>query len=266
MKLAFGTDWHLDAMNFDARVDFLKKVNSLDVDGIIVSGDIGCSYHLENFLVTINNLIDKPFYFVHGNHDFYGSSFHETREKTIELTSELERVHWLESRPVRLTPTAAIFGVDGWYDGGYGNYFFDQGYEFQMLDFDLIKELKFKNKEERLKTFETFAYIGANGIRRELPKLLEENDLVIFATHVPPFVSLCRHNGQPTNDNSLPFFASRAIGEALIEVKDKYPDKELLVLCGHTHDEATLTVGNMNCICAPARYGRPAIYTTIEIK
>lgn len=263
MKLAFGTDWHLDFLNFENSVAFLKKINTLNVDGIILTGDITTGIYLKEHLSIMNRLVDKPIYFIHGNHDFFGSSFWEIRDISFELSRELEKIHWLECKSIQLTNKTAIFGVDGWYDGGYGDYFFSK---FELMDFDLIKELKFKTKEERLKVFEMFADIGASGVRRELPRLFEKNDLVILATHVPPFTRLAKHNGNPTSNDALPYFCSRIIGEAIIEVKDKYPKKELLVLCGHTHSEAKFSLDNMNCICAPAKYSNPSIYTTIEIK
>lgn len=265
MKLAFASDWHLDFLNHDKRIAFLKSVSELDVDGIIVAGDISTGNELEKHLVEINRFFNKPFYFVHGNHDFFNSSFYEVRDRSFELTQDLDLINWLECKPVQLSNNVVIYGVDGWYDCGYGDYFFPK-FDFQMLDFDLIKELKHKTKEERLKVFEVFANIGANNIRRTLPKLLEENKTIILVTHVPPFTKLSKHMGKQSDVYALPYFCSKVIGEAIIEVKEKYPDKELIVLCGHTHDEAEFSLDNMFCMCASANYSVPSIYKIIEVK
>jgi len=262
MKVAFGTDWHLDFLSFNDRRIFLKEMNNFDVDAFIISGDISVSHYLEEHLTEINNLIDKPFYFVNGNHDFFGSSFWDVRDKVRKLSIDLKNVHWLEYKSVQLTNKTAMLGVDGWYDCGYGDYFFSG---FEMMDFNHIKEFKFKNKEERLKVFQFFAEVGSSNIRRDLPKILENNDFTILVTHVPPFKRLCKYNGKQTNNKAIPYFCSKIIGDAIIEVKDKYPNKELLVLCGHTHNEATFSINNMNCICASAKYGNPGIYSIIEI-
>jgi hypothetical protein len=44
-----------------------------------------------------------------------------------------------------------------------------------------------------------------------------------------------------------------------------YPNKELLVLCGHTHFESDFELDNIQCKCAEIKYSKPSICTVIEI-
>jgi len=262
MKLAFGSDWHLDHLEDEQLIAFLKTVEDYDADAVIVSGDISEGKTLENDLISINNILTKPFYFVHGNHDFYYRSYYDIREQSKLTVEYLQRINWLELKSIQLKNKVALCGCDGWYDGGYGDY---NKSPFKLYDFSLIDELKFRNQQERLKAMEAFADVGAAHIRRVLPELLAENDLVIFVTHVPPFREVCKYKGVPTDVFALPFFSSKIIGTALLDVARRFPKKEILVLCGHTHDEASFKFENINCVCASARYGSPSIYTTIEI-
>ena len=43
------------------------------------------------------------------------------------------------------------------------------------------------------------------------------------------------YQGQPSNDDYLPHFASKIAGDIMRAVMQKHPTCKLLVLCGHTH-------------------------------
>src|SRR3977135_541574 len=60
---------------------------------------------------------------------------------------------------------------------------------------------------------------------------------VVILTHVPPFREACWHEGQISNDDYLPHFACRAVGERLTAIMQERPDQCLTVLCGHTHTD-----------------------------
>jgi len=261
MKLAFSTDWHLNFLHYRKVIMFLESLNDIDVDGIVVSGDIAEGDSLESWLVTINDVVNKPVYFVHGNHDFYRSSYNELRSTTGSVVSNLPNVHWLESKTIQLSSKTSLFGCDGWYDGNNGNY--NSG--VQLLDFDLVHDLKYKNSKEIKKVIEYFANVGADHIRAELPRIFSDKDFAIFVTHAPPFKELSYYMSIPTSGSFLPFFSSKIIGDALIEVAREYPKKELLVLCGHTHDPAEFKFENITGVCGGARYGEPSIFSIIDV-
>lgn len=72
-----------------------------------------------------------------------------------------------------------------------------------------------------------------DAIRKQRPKK------IIIMIHVPPFKETCLYEGKISNDVFLPFFASKAMGDVLIQIAQENNDSiELLVLCGHTHSKA----------------------------
>ena len=78
-------------------------------------------------------------------------------------------------------------------------------------------------------------------------------------THVPPFREACWHRGQISDDDWLPHFACRAVGEVLVEAMAAHPECEMTVLCGHTHSPGEAQVlPNLRVLTGGAEYGRPA--------
>ncbi len=121
------------------------------------------------------------------------------------------------------------------------------------------------NLDERLVVFKHLGDNAAIHLRKVLPQALSCYDNVIYATHVPPFTQASLFQDKPSELHALPYFSCKVIGETLVEIGDKYPDKNITVLCGHTHNRALFTIGNINVICAGARYYHPDIYSIIEI-
>jgi predicted MPP superfamily phosphohydrolase len=57
------------------------------------------------------------------------------------------------------------------------------------------------------------------------------------------------------------------VGEVLLEVADAHPDRELLVLCGHTHGGAGVQVRpNLRVVVGAAEYGQPATQDIIDVR
>jgi len=101
---------------------------------------------------------------------------------------------------------------------------------------------------------------NAPGIREHL-LLLE-----LLLTHVPPFKASCWHEGQISDDEFLPHFACRAVGDVLVEAMQKHPKCDLTVLCGHTHSPGEATIlPNLLVKTGGAEYGSPCIQELIAI-
>jgi hypothetical protein len=58
---------------------------------------------------------------------------------------------------------------------------------------------------------------------------------IVVLTHVPPIRTACWHEGRISDDDYLPHFASRAVGDRLAAIMRSHPDRQMTVLCGHTH-------------------------------
>jgi Icc-related predicted phosphoesterase len=89
---------------------------------------------------------------------------------------------------------------------------------------------------------------------------------VILLTHVPPFREACWYEGKVSDDDWVPHFASKASGDAIVQVMDEHSECELLVLCGHTHGAGVVSIRpNVLVKTGGAEYGRPVIQEMFEV-
>jgi len=83
---------------------------------------------------------------------------------------------------------------------------------------------------------------------------------------VPPFAEASWHLGQTSDDDGLPHFACRAVGEAPRDVMSARPQCRLTVLCGHTHSQGSVQVApNLEAHTGGAEYGAPAIQPDVVL-
>ena len=122
MRLAWLTDIHLNFVDA-IRLDELFASVRDRADAVAISGDIAESRDVCHYLRTIEEIVQKPIYFVLGNHDFYRGSIPQVRRMVAGLASESEYLKYLTAMQVaELTPTTAIIGHDGWADGRLGDF------------------------------------------------------------------------------------------------------------------------------------------------
>ena len=89
----------------------------------------------------------------------------------------------------------------------------------------------------------------------------------IVLTHVPPFRESCWHQGRISDDDWLPYFTCRAVGDALLEIMQARPDRDLTVLCGHTHGEGQAEIlPNLRVWTGGADYGKPRVERILVIE
>ena len=104
-------------------------------------------------------------------------------------------------------------------------------------------------------------------IERYLPRVLERYKQVFFLTHVPPFREACWHRDKISDDNGLPHFSAKLVGDTLVRIMKQHPDRQLTVLCGHTHSKAEVKMlDNLKVFAAQAEYGKPEIQRILNIK
>lgn len=74
------------------------------------------------------------------------------------------------------------------------------------------------------------------------------------------------HDGQVSNDDYLPFFASKITGDVLLEAAKDNPKIEFLVLCGHTHSDSYYKpLDNLTVKAGSVEYGKPTVQEVIEL-
>lgn len=264
-RLAWATDIHLDFVSYGDVVEFCRRVTQAPCDAIVVTGDIGESTSIIGYLGTLAARIPVPIYFVLGNHDFYGGRIAEVRRRVTELAALHPRMDYLSAAGVvPLTERVALIGCDGWGDARLGNGF-DSRVELQ--DHYLIRDLAPLPMVGRFARVRALGEAEAERARVLLSAALVDYEHVVFATHVPPFREACWHQGKISDDDWLPHFTCKAVGDVLIEIMREHPTRRLTVLCGHTHGAGVAHVlPNLVAYTGGARYGLPTLQDTINVE
>lgn len=271
MRIAWLTDIHLNFLREEQLRHFLATLADQSPDAAVISGDIAESpdvvWHLKRMAETLR----RPIYFVLGNHDFYRGSIARTRKSVTEAAAESEFLVYLTANGVvELTPTTALVGHDGWGDTRLGDY---ERSNVMLNDFLLIEELKkwdwtpdrMDRDALRLELEQRGDEAGRH-FARVLPEALKSHPRVIALTHVPPFREAAWYAGQYSDNAWLPFFACKAAGDAMQAALAGRPDREVLVLCGHTHGSGQSQIApNLRVLTGGAQYGEPAVQQMLEI-
>ena len=257
MKLAWVTDIHLDFLDEAGVGAFCESIASSRADGVLVGGDIALAATVEATLRNMTRHFGKPTWFVLGNHDYYGGSVAAVRERATALSRE-GRAVWLGAVDVvELTPRAALVGHDGWGDARFGDH---TGSTVLLNDFFRIRDLVGSDKARLAQVLGRLGDESAAHLRRVLPLALERFEHVLVLTHVPPFREACWHQGRISGDAYLPYFACKATGDVLLEVVSRRADRQVTVLCGHTHSAGECRpLPNLRVLTGAAEYGRPSI-------
>ncbi len=270
MRLAWLTDIHLNFVEDRGRRRFLELVREQS-DVVAVSGDIGESHDLAKYLREMEEIIQKPIYFVLGNHDFYRGSITKTRLEITEIARESKFLNYLTAIGVlELADDTAIIGHDGWPDGRLGDYWnsdvilndhlliaeISKWYEGFVLDKRGLSETLIALADEAARHFERVVEEAASRYRN-----------IIAITHVPPFREAAWYQGKVSGDDFLPYFACKVVGDILQSVMEAHTQPNLLVLCGHTHGGGELQVlDNLQVLTGEARYKKPVIQQVFEIE
>lgn len=272
MRVAWLSDLHLNFVR-DARGeceseydDLCRQVAGAAADAVLISGDIdeapGITRCLDRLAADFAPL---PLYFVLGNHDFYRGSIDLVRSSVREHCRGREQLKFLTfaTAPIPLTSQTALVGHDGWADGRLGR--FDRT-QVRLNDFEFIQELMHLTKSQQLAQLNRLGDEAAEHLQRQLDLALSTAASALVLTHVPPFWDACRHRDQVSSPDWVPFFACEAVGNVLIDVALRHPDRQITVLCGHTHTAAKYQPKpNLLVLAAEAEYGSPALQHVLEL-
>jgi Icc-related predicted phosphoesterase len=275
MKLLWTTDIHLDHLKLPRIQEFCRNLlKPQNPDAIVITGDLSNSKMLFHHLLVLEKEMDPvPVFFVLGNHDYYDGSIKDIRVILKERYSYTESdkkelskgAYWLGSSGIiPLVDSTALIGHDGWYDGGYANWFKSK---LGMLDYEVIKELDSNScpvKELRFDALQKIAWESANYIKENMVKAFNEGYKTLYiATHIPPFRESSTYLGKISDDDWMPHFSSKIMGDILLEVMPQYPENNVIVLCGHSHGKAYhKPLENLEVHTGYASYGEPSIAKT----
>lgn len=263
VKLAWATDVHL---NFLPRAEverFAEAIVAEQPDALALSGDIAEAPTLEPLLELLAARLARPIYFVLGNHDFYRGDLATVRERAAALAVRSPHLTWLPAAGVvPLSPATGLVGVDGWGDGRLGDF---AGSQIELADWQLIADLRLP-PAERLEKLRELGDQAAAELRPLLRAALASFTRVVVVTHVPPFREAAWHEGRPSDDQWLPWFSCAATGEVLLEAAASHPDRELIVLCGHTHGSGEHAAReNLRVLTGGATYGAPELQRSLML-
>jgi 3',5'-cyclic-AMP phosphodiesterase len=299
MRVAWTADLHLGFVKPSSQdpssglSSWLAQLARQPFDALLISGDISEAPQLHEHLALLEAFVQRPVYFVLGNHDFYHSSFAGVLPAVRDFVACSTHLQCLELLDfVELTPTTAIVGHGCWGDGLYGNVLRSN---IVLNDWKVIEELRRWRRgpwslacfagcgaceSEALQRMGTAEDVdrtslaaelkrlgerAANHIRRVLPPALDAKRHVVLLTHTPPFAPQYVYT-RVDWDCWAPHAGCKAVGDAVREILADYPDRQLLILSGHVHAASCVQIAhNIEQRTAFARYGRPQVQDIIEL-
>jgi len=232
---------------------------------VLIGGDIGQAETFPGHLTRLAALLDRPIYFVLGNHDFYGSSLAQTQRTARSLNRFHHQLHWLpEAGVVQLSRDTALVGHGCFGDGRFG-----AGAEssLELADHVMIEELSAVTRAELFRKLNALGDEAAATLRDLVLGAVARARRLFVLTHVPPFAEASHHRGRRDDREALPFYACAAVGAMLIEVMRAHPNHRMTVLCGHTHSRVEHRVlPNLTVIAGESRYGQPQLQRIFTLR
>lgn len=237
---------------------FCDDILSKHPDSVLITGDISIAPMIENHLELLEKHIPAiPIYFVLGNHDFYDGSIADVRRRTRRFDGTKGRLIWLNTQDVvPITKNTALVGHDGWYDGGYGDWFKSR---LVMTEYHIVQEFRFKQPMVVFETMQELAKQCADHIDKHVQAAAQTHKNVLFATHVPAFRNNSRAPDRRLSDSQwLPNMSSKKAGDALLRAAEAFPGVNFTCLSGHTHTTWEESYrSNLKEITGASRYGNP---------
>ena len=267
VRVAWTTDIHLSWIDQPTeRDELVRSINADSPDAVVITGDVAEGVNTADYLRKLDAEFERPVYFVLGNHDFYGRSIRQGRRETALLAAESSHLVYLTTAGVvELASNTAIIGHDGWSDARLGDYEHSQVW---LPDFVAVEDLAevSHDREQLRRRLHALGDEAAREIASVLPEALEKYPRVVLATHVPPYRESAWYDGRFSDPHWLPFFSCRAVGDLLRRVMQSRPDRELLVLCGHTHGGGEARIlDNLRVLTGSSGYQGPRRHHLLEL-
>ena len=263
------TDIHLNFLEKEDRLSFYQEIIDAAGDAVCITGDIAEAPSVLDLLEEMATAVNKPIYFVLGNHDYYDSDVAAVRDEIKTATNNNPLLHWLPvSGPHDLGKGTMLLGEDCWADGRNGNY---ANSPVVLNDSRMIRDLyegRICGKFPLLDAMQKLADGDAEHLKNSVCEAIKKYQphKIVILTHVPPFRETCMHEGEMSNDDYLPFFSSKVLGDTLLELARQNTSIQFLVFSGHTHSDAYFQpLDNLTVRVGSAEYLHPAIQEVIVL-
>ncbi|MEM6981264.1 MAG: metallophosphoesterase, partial [Planctomycetota bacterium] len=186
------------------------------------------------------------------------------RQACVTLAREVPNLFYLtDCGPIELTPSVALLGDDGWGDATRGDY---ERSPIRLRDFQHISDFCDQPKATWQTTLQSLGASSANRLAEKASRLHDEIQVVVVATHVPPFPEACWYEGHTTDELWAPFFVCGQLGDALRRMADASLKRSWIVLCGHTHHDGIANISdNLVVHTGHSTYGEVGIESIIRV-
>lgn len=275
---AWLTDIHLDHLaNEDMIVKFAEQVVASSAAGVFITGDISMAPSIVRHLAIMEGVLQRPIYFVCGNHDYYKGDVTSVRKQLKELTNMSSFLKYGPTASYfQLSPNTAVVAHDGWYDCRAGNAYTSNFFMtdwFAIADFvptsggrNFVQGGRVLNRPKLVELAQKLAYEGTMHVHNGIKEAVRKFSNVVVLTHFPPFAQAHVHQGQPADDNALPWYTNKQMGDMLLDAAKAFPNVKFTVLAGHTHGKAEVQVApNMTVSVGGAEYGSPQVQRLIDL-
>jgi predicted phosphodiesterase len=220
------SDLHFE-FHADAGRSFVASLDPAGVDVLVLAGDIAVGPGIVDALSAFAaRYAASTVLYVHGNHEYYGSTREDVTRITRRAVRENRNVEWLDGDVV-VVEGVRFVGTTLWFPKPA----LVERLKGAMADFSEIRD------------FETWVYQENTRARRFLAAEVRHGDVVV-THHLPSWRSVSpRYTSHPLN----PFF--------LCDMEDEILERRpALWLHGHTHDSVDATLGSTRILCNPFGY------------
>lgn len=136
MKIAYISDLHLEFDHFELKNEEAADVLVLAGDVFVARESIGREYHKQYF-AALSEEFPRVVY-VMGNHEHYGSCFHQTEGLIRDLIAPFDNIHLLEKSSVEIDGVLFV-GSTLWTNMNEGNPITQLHMQSCMSDYQAIK-------------------------------------------------------------------------------------------------------------------------------
>ena len=220
------SDIHFEFLGEKEGKAYIKNLPKLDVDGVIIAGDIGDFKTFPTYLKLLcEHFAPTPILYVAGNHEHYHGSIAQVRSLRQELAASIPNLINLDRSSVQIGGVK-VSGATLWFGDDPLNVL----YKRNMGDFYYVKNLESEVYNE-------------NKLAREF---FESEEPQIIVTHHLPFDGVIH-----------PQYAGSPLNRFFVGATEEFVRNltSLKVWCyGHTHTPTDETIYNTRFICNPYAY------------
>jgi len=231
----------------------IRHLQASEPAGVFLTGDVSNGSHVEPNVSKLARNLKCPIYFVLGNHDYHFRTIDSVHDDMRRLMRSHSNLNWMtEKGVVSLNEEVAIIGTEGWYDARRGDHTwlkwtFDRMFTYDFRDLSCHKD--------RVVLYRKMANESAEHVAVNLEKAFETHTTVYVLTHFPPWFEATYDKSSWFVKYHLPYNTNTAMGIAIENVMKKNPDKNVIVLAGHTHANCWVRVSeNIECRVNSAEY------------